>query len=91
MPNKVIQGSGKVKRIHVESADNTCYARFTLEGQADIYRFSTTDTDLRNKLELTSPGDVISFECEEAGWILKSNHLCSFTNVTLDAELKPGI
>jgi len=90
MPNKVTQGTGKVKRIHVESAEITCYARFTLEGQTDIFRFGTTDPDLRAKLELTSPGDEISFEYEEMGWILKANELCSFTNDTLDDELKLG-
>lgn len=90
MPNKVTQGTGKVKRIHVESADITCYARFSLEGTTDVHRFGTTDYDLREKLELTSPGDEVSFEYEEAGWILKTNELRSFTNVTLDDELKPG-
>jgi hypothetical protein len=90
MPNKVTQGSGKIKRVHVESADTTCYARFTLEGQTDIHRFGTTTDALRDKLELTSPGDEVSFEYEETGWLLKANELRSFKNFTLDDELTPG-
>lgn len=87
MPSNITVGSGTVKRIFVGTSDVHTYARFTLLGENTIHGVTTTDHDVRKELELTTPGDDISFEYELTGWVIKINTLRMFENSTLNNEL----
>jgi hypothetical protein len=87
MPNNSTRVSGQVKRIFVDTHDVTTYAKFTLVGNNTVFSASTTDHDVRDRLQLTAPGDNVGFEYEAVGWLLKVNNFIEFINNTLALDL----
>jgi hypothetical protein len=48
------------------------------------------DHQLRIALELTTPGEEVTFEYNKTGWFFKENRLRAFKNITLASELGRG-
>ncbi len=86
MSNNVVP-SGKIKRIFVQTFDTVTSARFTLEGHKTIFDIKTSESKIREELELTVPGDDVFFEYQLTGLIFKENSFLKFKNLTLDSEL----
>lgn len=79
--------SGVIKRVFLDGNSGSPNVKFTLENDINVHVFANIQYETLESLQLTKPGDEVTFGYEVTGLIFRDYRLRTFKNTTLDKEL----